>query len=592
MSRLLQSEHAYQPSLSGSVQIEPPSLEPAVPTKAVALWFEIPSSRQSDDSSMTVAAWALQGEKSLVYASFQDSLPDFSIILAWLRQYQPPSVYWSLKNAGKNESAKACNDVIEWMESLAENLAMDPNSEASDSDTGEAVPLNVSVTPFESNLFKDSHRTIPALLQSLVEGNSAAKYALAANVDLSSNGKSTPLSSALAVLWHGLGHGMNDTVTGYEIARASRAPFLVLDRAAASSLNLWPVAHQGQAAAQGVTTDKDSLYGLLSKPCETTGGKRLLKRWLQQPLTCLETLKQRQEAVAHLVTASVERDSLRSTALATLQVDLANLARKLAQYEHCAEEVEQDAEKTNFGSTRKALQTLYELYVVASQKVPAITEQVAQVAAALEEGAAQLLWRTWSKVLPQLTVELQRSVALVEAVLDLEQAPREFLVQASYHPDLADLKQELEEIELQVEEAHAEMNQLWVDAAGKSSDSQEVRLEYDANDSKWEFRLPKANDAKVLQAALDKYATVSRILKNGVYFSNKNIRQLSEQRRKLLSSYDKYQRQVARDAVQVGATYHAVVGKLSRVISQIDVVAALAHASGMFSGRQVLRVTR
>ena len=271
---------------------------------------------------------------------------------------------------------------------------------------------------------------------------------------------------------------------------------------------------------------------------------------------------------------------------------MANLARKLAHYEQCAGEVEQDAEKSNFGSTRKALQTLYELYVVASQKIPAISEQVEQVAAALNEGEAQVLWKTWSTVLPQLTIELQRSVALVEAVLDLEQAPREFLVQASYHPDLADLKQEMEEIELEVEETHAEMNQMWSDSAGKSSDSQEVRLEYDANDAKWEFRLPKANDAKVLQTQLQNNVTVSRILKNGVYFSNKNIRQLSEQRRKLLARYDKYQRQVARDAVQVGATYHAVVGKLSRVISQIDVVAALAHVSGMFCGIKSFCVAR
>lgn len=589
MSRFSPSEHAYRPSFGGAGSFVASSLSdnntPA--TSAVALWFEAPKSRQVDSNTVTVAAWALQGEKSLVYALFQDSLPDFAITMAWLRQYQPPCIYWAFKNQGKNQNTQVCTAVTEWMEGLAEQFVGTDDSDQGaqgDNDNQAAAPLSVSVTAYESNIFKDSHRTVPALLQSLVEGNDASKFALKANIDLNNNGKSSPLCSSLAVLWHGLGYGMNNATHAggdYEIAPAKRAPFLILDRAAASSLNLWPVAHQGQAAAQGATTEKDSLYGLLSKPCETAGGKRLLKQWMQQPLTCLETLQQRQQAVAHLVDFSVERDSLKAAGLAPLQIDLSNLASKLARYQHSTQKADDNGNETaNFGSTRQALQTLYELYLVASQKIPAVTDQVDQVAAVLPAASGNdALWKTWSTVLPQLSAELQRSVALVEAVLDLEQAPREFLVQASYEEDLQELKDELARVEIQVEEEHAEMNQAWADVVSSGSDKNEVRLEYDDN---WQFRLLKTNHSKVLRDQFANDVQVHRLLKNGVYFTTKTLRQLSAERRALLGKYDRKQRQVARDAIQVGATYHTVVARLSRVISQIDAVAALAHVSGKY----------
>jgi DNA mismatch repair protein MSH2 len=579
-ARLSATEHAYQPQATSA----PPARQhQTAAASAVALSFALP---RSHGDSLTIAAWTLQGEKHLVYALFQDTLPGFDLLLSWLRQWRAPSVHWAFQHQGKkNAHAQICQAVKEWMTALTEKLA--ESDEGEDAETaGAAAPLQASVTFHESALFKDSHRTIPALLQNLVQGNSAAQYALAANVDLSSSSsnssKASPLCSALAVLWYGLGYGMTDEAAAYEISPAARAPFLVLDRAAASSLNLWPVAHQGQAAAQGVTTDKDSLYGLLAKPCATAGGKRLLKQWLQQPLTCLATLQQRQAAVAHLVTAGVERDSLRAVALSPLQIDLAALARKLGHYEACADEgTEEKATSSNFGSTRQALQTLYELYLVASQKIPAIAEQVQQVGSLLpeEDGNDNTLWKTWTAALPTMMVELQRSVSLAEAVLDLNQAPREFLVQASYQPDLLDLQEELENVQVEADNCHAEMNQLWAEVAGLNADSQVVRLEYDTTDSTWQFRLPQTNDSKVLQNQLGNRVTVHRLLKNGVYFSTKSIRQLSCQRRDLLANYDRLQRQIARDALQVASTYHSVVSRLSRVVSHIDVIAALAHTA-------------
>ena len=590
MSRFSPTQHAYQPTEDDPLPMDPPlPVTSDPPTTAVALWLQVPSSRQLDPHTLTVAIWALQGEKTLVYATFQDSLPDFSLVQAWLRQYKPPSVYWALKNQGKHPNTQITTAVAERMESLSETLAATTESTsaaaaAATHGADGAAPLHISITGVDSNLFQDSHRTMPALLQNLVQGNSAAQYALKANVDLSTTGKATtPLCAGLAVLWHGLAL-TDDTVTGYQIMPATRAPFLVLDRAATSSLNIWPVAHQGQAAAQGATTDKDSIYGLLSKPCETPGGKRLLQQWLQQPLTCLATLQQRQQAVAHLVNNSVERTSLKAAGLAIVKMDLGALATKLAHYAACTTDHDNDNEtkESPFGSTRKALQTLYELYLAASQKIPALTEQVTQVAAVASDD--QVLWKTWSAVLPTLRNELQRSVALVEAVLDLDQAPREFLVQASYQPDLQDLQQELTSVQAQVDEEHAAMQETWAAAAGLSSaQAQQVRLEFDEKESVWQFRLPQANDARILQEQLAGQVLVHRVLKNGAHFSTKTLRQLSDRRQTLLAQYDRLQRQVARDAVAVGATYAAVLGRLARVVAQMDAVTALAHVSAFYN---------
>jgi hypothetical protein len=669
-------EHAYQAD-GTPLPVEAAPKEDCTTgtqTLALAVWVSVPPSKAAaavlDHNTVVVALWAWQQEhpqqqqqqqqqqeqqqqdtqpqckNKLVYATFVDSLPQMPLLRGWIQLYQPSALYWACqehpqqhtKTTGNapNKKQKTKPQVNIWesvaafMQALSENTQDTSNAGTTDAAAAAAAAApapyqTLSVTGYPTHLFTDAHRTMPALLQELVQHNQAAQFALKANRDLSlneggggnnsSNSSSSSSSknklwSALALLWHGRGGGSGSTSSSaasttwtghddptaahnaYDILPAARAPFVVIDRAAATSLNIWPIVHQGQAAAQGATTYKDSIYGLLSHPCHTPGGKQLLKQWLQQPLTDLSELQDRQDAVAHLVQCSVERTALRSVGLAPLQLDLGQLATKLKRYNDYFSHGDNnnntsgdDDDVSAFGSTRKALQTLYEVYMVASQKVPALLEQVLQVASVLpppEENNRHrnnhVLWKTWSAVLPQLANELRRSVALVEAVLDLNLAPREYLVQATFHPDLQELQDELHTVQADVDDEHAAMNDTWAETSGR--DTSQVRLEFDNSDNTWQFRLPQTNDSKILQDQLKHCVQVHRVLKNGVHFSTKRLRQLSEKRRSLLAQYDRLQRQVTIDALQVGATYHAVIGRLARVVAHMDAIAALADVSG------------
>ena len=144
----------------------------------------------------------------------------------------------------------------------------------------------------------------------------------------------------------------------------------------------------------------------------------------------------------------------------------------------------------------------------------------------------------------------------------------------SYKEELADLRTELQEVQDELQTLHNDMNEQWAELSGKA---QAVRLENtNSADDEWQFRLPDANDAKLLQQ-LD--VKVHRILKNGVYFSSKPLRQLATKQHDLLAEYDRHQRQVALDAVQVASTYAPVLEQVHDAVALLDVLSSLAHVA-------------
>merc|ERR1712151_41056 len=85
---------------------------------------------------------------------------------------------------------------------------------------------------------------------------------------------------------------------------------------------------------------------------------------------------------------------------------------------------------------------------------------------------------------------------LAETVVDLELAPIEFLVKTSHSEELAELRQELDQIEVDAENLREEMNTLW----NEVSEGQ-VKLEVvnSTNDVfQWRFRLTNINHIKIL----------------------------------------------------------------------------------------------
>ena len=338
---------------------------------------------------------------------------------------------------------------------------------------------------------------------------------------------------------------------------------LVMDRTAADSIHLLPPPNAGAASFVGGQYANNSLYGLLSNPCLTQMGKQKLQIWLRQPLIDLTQIQQRQDAVTDLL--GTGKDSIREGLRHFAGVDMVKLATTLGD---CFV----DGQDKLQVSPEKALKALYQLYLLSSQQLPCLLEEISN----LETPSSPLL-RAAQDDLASLVAESEKCAGLVEAVLDLEMAPRDFIIKPTYSEELQDLKEEIDQLQQDVDDELESMQQLWEDASPSGKPNQ-VRLEQLSDDRSWQFRLPNANDIKVLNTMGNSINT-HRILKNGVYFSTKPLRALSSKYQDLMDAYGKHSKQVVRDAMGVAVTYQTVVERASQVVATLDVLCALAYTA-------------
>jgi DNA mismatch repair protein MSH2 len=83
----------------------------------------------------------------------------------------------------------------------------------------------------------------------------------------------------------------------------------------------------------------------------------------------------------------------------------------------------------------------------------------------------------------------------------------------------------------------------------------------------------------VLQKELAGEVTVHRLLKNGVYFSNKELQQLGSKKHDLLVDYENSQREIVQNAMSIAVSYIPVLERASELIAELDVLASLAHVA-------------
>ncbi|VEU41392.1 unnamed protein product [Pseudo-nitzschia multistriata] len=369
---------------------------------------------------------------------------------------------------------------------------------------------------------------------------------------------------------------------------------LAMDATAARAVHLLPPANEGEAVVVGGTPSTSSLWGLLSGPCLTAMGRKRLRVWLRQPLVDAGAIADRQDAVGALL-AGTARDSLRD-GLRPLGGNRGNgpakLGPALARYRREAggdDGDDADADETNASDgtaavgrivdTKKPLEVLYHLYVLASHHLPHLLECMEPLAPGNGGGGqgSSLLAGLYEQT-AALAGQLERSVGLAEAVLDLAKAPDDFLVRAGYDEELGEVHRELEAVRSAVKDEHERVQDAWNEVSpGRAS---QVRLERVEDQTAWQFRLPDANDSKNVREAGRKIQ-VHRILKNGVYFSSLELRELSARYRDLRSEHARLSRRIVRDAMAIAATYAGVVERVADTIGTLDVFCALAHTAAM-----------
>lgn len=359
---------------------------------------------------------------------------------------------------------------------------------------------------------------------------------------------------------------------------------LVMDRTAASCIHLLPPANAGVATVVGGRAHNNSLWGLLSQHCATSMGKAKLQIWLRQPLIDLAAILYRQNAVTALVQSTTSLDRLQGGLRAFTGVDLGQLASVLAQYAPSTSD--DDNVRVSNNNTKRPLKALYQLYLLSASQLPALLEVMEGIMENNHGNGSQLLQDSHQQLV-QLMAELDRCQGLVEAVLDLDSAPREYLIKPSFSARLQELYQELAVVQDQVDDELATVQESWAQATG-SGDKNVVRLEEcvvnnsadGSTTSSWQFRVPDTNGAKIVETLPgDHGMKMHRVLKNGVYFSTRTLRQLSAQYQQVTSEYSNHSGQVVHDAMRVATTYQTVVERAAQLVSTLDVILALARTA-------------
>lgn len=373
----------------------------------------------------------------------------------------------------------------------------------------------------------------------------------------------------------------------YELVQGDISSHLTMDRTAMECINLLPPRHKGISnVIVGGSHENNSIFGVLNR-CKTKMGIRMLEVWLRQPCVDFDTIMYRQNAVKKMVEEDgLGRDRLRDEGLGGLRgSDLDGLCGKLAEFVDAV-----NGQGGLTGGTIKALECLYKLHMFADRQLPVLMESLTDLASGgNNSGDGELVsegiekdnaLKTIYEGLNRVMNELAKSVQLVEAVLDFNKAPREFLVKATFSDDLKEIRDELDAIEQEREEIHANMNKLWEELSGQQGQVRLEDMESNGNSTcAWQFRIPDTNASKVLQKELADDVTVHRLLKNGVYFSNKDLLQLGTKKHDLLVEYEKSQREIVANAMNIAVTYIPVLERASELVAEIDVLASLAHVA-------------
>ncbi|KAI5069125.1 hypothetical protein GOP47_0015426 [Adiantum capillus-veneris] len=315
--------------------------------------------------------------------------------------------------------------------------------------------------------------------------------------------------------------------------------FMRLDAAALRALNVL----EGKADAN----KNFSLFGLMNRTCTAGMGKRLLNRWLKQPLLDVAEINFRLD----LVQAFVEDTALRQ--------DLRQHLKRIPDMDRLIRKIDK----------RKAtLQDIVKLYQ-ASVRLPFLKDILERY----EGEIASLIHERFLKSLKTWTGQdhLGKFEGLVEAAVDLEQIQAgEYIIAAGYDSNLQNLKSERDAVEDKIQKAHK-------NAADELDLDKVLKLD---KTSQWGhvFRITKKEEPKVRRQLNANYITLET-RKDGVKFTNAKLKRLSEQFIKLTDEYATTQRGLVGKVVEVTATFIEVFEGAASLISELDVLLSFADLS-------------
>lgn len=320
----------------------------------------------------------------------------------------------------------------------------------------------------------------------------------------------------------------------------STGRYMKLDAAALQALNI--------LRGRGESNDSFSLYGLLNRG-KTAMGKRLLKAWIKQPLTDPKDISLRHDIVESFVTDTSLRSDLLSLHLRGLP-DVDRLSRKLDR-------------------RSATLQDLCQLYR-ASSRLPLIESAIRSHLGP----HTSTLCRRYADVLAQVhdAEHLTKFEELLEAAIDLDRIPDEYLIASTYDEGLAEIENEKLAVENEIQKLANEA----ADDLGLVLDKT-VKLEWhkSANRRLRCLRIT-AKEEKVVRKKLQAKYLELETRKDGIKFTNRQLRNAAERLQNLTLDYDKRQETLVSQVVQVASTFAEVWERVSSLLAELDVLCAFA----------------
>lgn len=331
------------------------------------------------------------------------------------------------------------------------------------------------------------------------------------------------------------GHGR------YSIELYSMGKFMRIDSAAQKALNVM--------RSRTDASESFSLFGLMNK-CRTAMGKRLLKSWLKQPLMDLKEIESRHDVVETLVNDTSLRSDLNTLHLRGMP-DVERLTRKLEKQ-------------------TATLQDLCQLYRVSS-RLPLI-ESV------LKSHEGPYISRLEAKFASPLadahdSDHLSKFEDLLEAAIDLDKIPDEYLITASYDEGLLEIQKRKDEIEQDIADA----------ASAAAADlglvlDKSIKLEWHkmSNQKTRCLRITAKEEKGVRKKLQAKYIELET-RKDGVKFTSRKLRTAAERLQQLSSEYDSKQSALVAQVVSVASTFSEVWEKVGSILGELDVLCGLAE---------------
>jgi|TARA_B100000768_G_C11282253_1_gene379343 DNA mismatch repair protein MSH2 len=327
--------------------------------------------------------------------------------------------------------------------------------------------------------------------------------------------------------------------------------YVRLDASALRALNVFPE-RKSQASSSihpGANVGNQfSLYDLLNR-CRFSTGRRTLLRWLKQPLVSAEEIRQRHDVVEALVGDPEVRDTLRGTHLRALP-DIERITRKL------------ERRTVN-------LVDLCKLYQ-ASTVLPHIVGTLNRI----DSKHSHAIRARYSDKLNELhdRDHLGRYEALIEAAVNLDRIPEEYVICASYDP-------QLKELQILKDATTQEIHVAFREAAVDLQIPAEKILKLESNNLHgWYLRLTKKDETAVRKKLSASYQ-VLEAKKDGTKFTNKKLRLLSLKYLELGVAYEKRQRHLLDRVMDVAATFVDVFLQITYTCAEIDVLASFAEVA-------------